>query len=136
VTEELEETSEPPLKLTFLGVGKITDSSIPSEVNTVESMRQKIEWSTFSKQLVQSNEIFSFPAPDHLIPSVQTLHPGDYITIYQNNLYSTATFVLIMADVTEELTCDFQRYKAVMRRRDYDFRNIYKKWRSSDNIST
>ena len=76
-------------------------------MNDLEQSRHKVEWSTFSNQLVKSDDLFSFAAPEHLIPTLEGLHPGDHIALYPNNLYSTADFVLRMAEVTqEELTCD------------------------------
>ena len=73
-------------------------------MDDLNKSRHQLEWSTFSNQLVESDELFSFSAPDHLIPTLESLHPGDHIALYPNNLRSTADFVLRMADITEELT--------------------------------
>jgi sulfite reductase alpha subunit-like flavoprotein len=76
-------------------------------MNDLDQLRHEFGgWSTFSNQLVKSDDLFSFAAPDHLIPTLESLHPGDHIALYPNNLYSTADFVLRMAEVTEELTCN------------------------------
>ena len=74
-------------------------------MDDLNTLRPQLEWSTFSNQLVKSDELFSFSVPDdHLIPILEGLHPGDHIALYPNNLHSTADFVLRMADITEELS--------------------------------
>ena len=75
-------------------------------MDKLEHSRHKVEWSTFSNQLIKSDDLFSFAAPDHLIPILESLQPGDHVAIYPQNVFSTADFVLRMADVTEELTCE------------------------------